>query len=95
MARTRPVPRPGGVSVGKSAFSRSREALLLLGLAPVLILGAAAAYYLTRPTTLTIAVAPNGGTEPALLRAYADELARRGVGIRLKVIPFDGVRESA
>ncbi|WP_455955746.1 TAXI family TRAP transporter solute-binding subunit [Methylorubrum aminovorans] len=81
--------------MGKSAFSRSREALLLLGLAPVLILGAAAAYYLTRPTTLTIAVAPNGGTEPALLRAYADELARRGVGIRLKVIPFDGVRESA
>ncbi|MER2249355.1 TAXI family TRAP transporter solute-binding subunit [Methylorubrum podarium] len=81
--------------MGKAAYPKGREALLLLGLIPILILGAVAAYYLTRPTTLTIAVAPNGGTEPALLRAYADELARRRSGIRLKVIPFDGVRESA
>jgi hypothetical protein len=33
--------------------------------------------------------------EPALLRAYADELARRKSAIRLKVLTFDGVRESA
>jgi TRAP-type uncharacterized transport system substrate-binding protein len=72
-----------------------REALLPLGLAALLVLGAIAAFYLTRPTILTIAVAPNGGTEPALLRAYADELARRKLGIRLKVIAFGGVRESA
>lgn len=71
------------------------EALLPLGLAVLLVLGAVAAYHFTRLTTLTIAVAPSGGTEPALLRAYADELARRKLGIRLKVVAFGGVRESA
>jgi uncharacterized protein len=81
--------------VRKLALPRGREALLPLGLAALLVLGAVAAFHLTRPTTLTVAVAPNGGTEPALLRAYADELARRKLGIRLKVIAFGGVRESA
>ncbi|AWN34671.1 TAXI family TRAP transporter solute-binding subunit [Methylobacterium radiodurans] len=81
--------------MGKLGFPGGREAWLALGLAALLLLGAAAAYHLTRPTTLTLAVAPSGGTEPALLRAYADELARRKLGIRLKVVPFGGVRESA
>ncbi|ABY28664.1 TAXI family TRAP transporter solute-binding subunit [Methylorubrum extorquens] len=76
-------------------LSSVREVFLPLGLALLLVLGAVAAFHLTRPTTLTIAVAPNGGTEPALLRAYADELARRNLGIRLKVVSFAGVRESA
>ncbi|MCJ2019851.1 ABC transporter substrate-binding protein [Methylobacterium sp. E-065] len=79
----------------KVAWPGLREALLPFGLVALLVLGAVAAYYLTRPTTLTLAVAPNGGTEPALLRAYADELSRRKKGIRLKVVAFDGVRESA
>lgn len=79
----------------KLAFPAGREAWLLLGLALLLVLGSAAALHLTRPTTLTIAIAPKGGPEPALLRAYADELARRKLGIRLKVAAFDGVRESA
>ncbi len=67
----------------------------LLGLAVLLVLLAAAAFHLTRATTLTIAVAPSGGTESTLLRAYADELVRRRAGIRLKILPFAGVRESA
>ncbi len=79
----------------KLALPVGREALLPLGLAVLLVLGALTAFQVTRPTTLTIAVAPEGGTEPALLRAYADELARRRLGIRLKVLPFAGVRESA
>lgn len=79
----------------KSVFPRGREAVLLLGLTTLLVLSAVAAFYLTRPTTLTLAAAPNGGTEPALLRAYADELARRKTGLRLTIVPFDGVRESA
>lgn len=66
-----------------------------LGLALLVVLGTAAVLHLSRPTTLTIAVAPKGGFEPALLRAYADELARRKASIRLKVSAFDGVRESA
>ena len=67
---------------------------LPLGLALLFILLVFAGFHLTRATTLIIAVAPNGGTEPALLRAYADELARRGLGVRLKVVAFGGVRES-
>ncbi|KQP73784.1 C4-dicarboxylate ABC transporter substrate-binding protein [Methylobacterium sp. Leaf111] len=72
-----------------------REQWLLVGLLAVLLLVTLATYHLTRLTTLTVAVAPKGGSEPALLQAYADELARRKLGIRLKVIAFDGVRESA
>lgn len=79
----------------KLAFPVGREAWLLLGLAFLVVLGIAAALHLMRPTALTIAVAPKGGPEPALLRAYADELARRKLGIRLTVSAFDGVRESA
>ena len=79
----------------KLALPDGRGLWLPLGLALLLVLLAAAGFHLTRATTLTLAVAPNGGTEPALLRAYADELARRKLGIRLKVVAFGGVRESA
>ncbi|MCJ2030594.1 hypothetical protein MKK50_14490 [Methylobacterium sp. J-043] len=68
---------------------------LPLGLALLFVLLVFAGFHLTRATTLTIAVAPNGGTEPTLLRAYADELARRKLAVRLKVVAFGGVRESA
>ena len=78
----------------KLALPGGRE-VWLLGLAALLVLAAVAAFYATRATTLTVATAPHGGTEPALLRAYADELARRKSAIRLKVLTFDGVRESA
>ncbi|WP_342149720.1 TAXI family TRAP transporter solute-binding subunit [Methylorubrum sp. SB2] len=79
----------------KLGLKDGRGVWLTLGLVLLLALLAVAALYLTRPTTLTLAVAPNGGTEPALLRAYADELARRKLGIRLRIVPFDGVSESA
>ncbi|MET7246963.1 TAXI family TRAP transporter solute-binding subunit [Methylobacterium sp. EM32] len=55
----------------------------------------AAALYLSQATTLTIAVAPRDGTEPALIRAYADALKADSANIRLKILSFDDVRESA
>jgi TRAP-type uncharacterized transport system substrate-binding protein len=65
--------------------------------APLLTLAVAGvAYaYLTRPTTLIVAVAPNGGSEPALLRAYAEALTKGKASIRLRLVPFGGVKESA
>ncbi|KQP12446.1 TAXI family TRAP transporter solute-binding subunit [Methylobacterium sp. Leaf93] len=71
-----------------------REFVFLL-LAVFLGLGAATAYWISRATVLTIAVAQKDGTEPALIQAYADALARRHKEIRLKVIAFDDVRDSA
>ena len=71
-----------------------REFVFLL-LAVLLGLGAATAYWISRATVLTIAVAPKDGTEPALIQAYADALARRHKEIRLKVIALDDVRDSA
>ncbi|AWN52146.1 TAXI family TRAP transporter solute-binding subunit [Methylobacterium sp. 17Sr1-1] len=55
----------------------------------------AAALYFSQATTLTIAVAPRDGTEPALIRAYADALKEDSANIRLKILSFDDVRESA
>jgi TRAP transporter TAXI family solute receptor len=81
--------------VRRLALPDDRGMWLFLGLALLLVLLAAVGFHLTKATTLTLAVAPNGGTEPALLRAYADELSRRKLGVRLKVVAFGGVRESA
>lgn len=50
---------------------------------------------LARPTSLTIAVAPAGGTEPALVRAFAQALDAGRKGVRLRVVPHPGVSESA
>lgn len=60
------------------------------------IVGAGAlAIYLARATTLVIAVAPRDGTEPGLIKAYADALDAGRENIRLRILPFDDVRESA
>ncbi|MET0369095.1 MAG: TAXI family TRAP transporter solute-binding subunit [Methylobacterium sp.] len=72
-----------------------RRDVLLAASALLLCLGGAAVWYLLRPTTLTIAVAPKDGTEPGLIKAYADALDAGGEGIRLKILSFDDVRESA
>ncbi|WP_336489247.1 TAXI family TRAP transporter solute-binding subunit [Methylobacterium nigriterrae] len=72
-----------------------RREVAFLVAAVVLALAAAGVFYVSRATTLTIAVAPSGGTEPALLKAYADALATWHKPVRLKVLSFDGVRESA
>ena len=61
----------------------------------VLTIAAAVALYLLQATTLTIAVAPRDGTEPALIRAYAEALKTTQKGVRLRILPFDDVRESA
>src|SRR4051794_26672305 len=71
-----------------------REGAFLV-IAVLLALAAGSVFYFSRATTLTVAVAPSGGTEPALLKAYADALAERRKNVRLKILSFDGVRESA
>ena len=70
-----------------------REAAVIL----LAVAGAVAglAYYLTRPTTLSIAAAPSGGIEPALIKAFAETLVTHNEDVRLRIVPFDGVRESA
>ncbi|RVU14383.1 TAXI family TRAP transporter solute-binding subunit [Methylobacterium oryzihabitans] len=72
-----------------------RPEIVFLALAILLGGAAAAAYWATRATVLTVAVAPRDGTEPALIQAYADALARRHKEIRLRILPFDDVRDSA
>ncbi|WP_457105978.1 TAXI family TRAP transporter solute-binding subunit [Methylobacterium sp. P5_C11] len=72
-----------------------RQEFVFLALAIMLIAGAAVAYWASRATVLTVAVAPRDGTEPALIQAYADALAKRHKEIRLRILPFDDVRDSA
>ncbi|MFC7663858.1 hypothetical protein ACFQWF_15585 [Methylorubrum suomiense] len=54
-----------------------KEALVVAAFA-VLAAGAAAAWYLLQASVLTIAVAPRDGTEPDLIKAYADALDTAG-----------------
>ncbi len=68
---------------------------MFLAAALVLAVLSGLALYLSRATTLTVAVAPSDGTEPPLIRAYAAALAHGGENIRLKVIAYDDVRDSA
>ncbi|WP_091972244.1 TAXI family TRAP transporter solute-binding subunit [Methylobacterium gossipiicola] len=72
-----------------------RPEIVFLLLTVLLVVAAGAAYWVSRATVLTIAVAPRDGTEPALIRAYADALAKRHKEIRLKVLDLDDVRDSA
>ncbi|KQP37264.1 C4-dicarboxylate ABC transporter substrate-binding protein [Methylobacterium sp. Leaf104] len=72
-----------------------RPELVFLLLTVLLGLAAGAAYWVSRATVLTVAVAPRDGTEPALIQAYADALAKRHKEIRLKVLALDDVRDSA
>ncbi|MGX7705643.1 TAXI family TRAP transporter solute-binding subunit [Methylobacterium sp. Gmos1] len=66
-------------------------ALIVVALAAAI----GAALYFSQATTLTIAVAPRDGTEPALIKAYADALKEDKANIRLKILSFEDVRESA
>lgn len=74
--------------------SGSKAWRVFLFCVPALIAGAALAAYLflTRPTTLVVAVAPNGGSEPALLRAYGEALSTGKASIRLRLVPYVRVR---
>ncbi|WP_336485359.1 TAXI family TRAP transporter solute-binding subunit [Methylobacterium nigriterrae] len=72
-----------------------RREFLFLAAAIVLAAVSALAIYVSQATTLTVAVAPKGGTEPPLIRAYAQALESGRENIRLRILPFDDVRESA
>ncbi len=72
-----------------------RREALLPGTLAILLTAALAAWFLLQATVLTIAVAPRDGTEPGLIKAYADALEAGGEDIRLKILSFDDVRESA
>ena len=71
-----------------------RREWLLVWLALGLALAAAAVFYLSRPTTLTVAVGPQDGPEAALIEAYANALDRAREDVRLKLIRYDDVRDS-
>ncbi|MFD0934109.1 TAXI family TRAP transporter solute-binding subunit, partial [Methylobacterium trifolii] len=75
-------------------FTLRRE-VVFLALTVLLVLAAGIAYWVSRATTLTIAVAPKDGTEPALIKAYSDALSAGRKEIRLKTLPFDDVNDSA
>ncbi|WP_419828537.1 TAXI family TRAP transporter solute-binding subunit [Methylobacterium sp.] len=72
-----------------------RRETLLVGAVLLLGVAALAAWYLLQATVLTVAVAPRDGTEPALIKAYADALESGRTGLRLKILAFEDVRESA
>ncbi len=76
-----------------SVLMRREWVLVLLAL----IFGAVAAgiAYLSRPTTLAVAVGPRDGAEAALMEVYAKTLARNHEDVRLQVHHFDDVRDSA
>jgi TRAP-type uncharacterized transport system substrate-binding protein len=71
-----------------------REWLLVL-VALGLAAAAAAIVYLSRPNTLTVAVGPQDGPEAALIEAYANALDRAREDVRLKVVRYGDVRDSA
>ena len=87
-------PRHRGIGARAAAVLMRREwvfVLIALGLAAV----AGGVAYLSRPTTLVVAVGPRDGAEAALMDTYAKALARNREDVRLVVRPFDDVRESA
>ncbi|HJE25130.1 MAG TPA: C4-dicarboxylate ABC transporter substrate-binding protein [Methylorubrum populi] len=51
--------------------------------------------YFYRPTMLTVAVGPRDGVEANLIETYARALNRTREDVRLRVVPFDDVRDSA
>lgn len=66
-------------------------ALLILTTA----LAAFAYWYVTAPTQFTVAVGPRDGAEARLVEAFAEALAHTRRDIRLQVVPFEDVRQSA
>ncbi|GJD32941.1 hypothetical protein PMNALOAF_4222 [Methylobacterium adhaesivum] len=72
-----------------------RREWLLVALALGLAALAGAVVYLSRPTVLTVAVGPRDGAEATLLQTYARALARGREDVRLRIVPYDDVRDSA
>lgn len=65
--------------------------LLAVGFAAV----AGLVFTLSRPSLLTVAVGPRDGAEASLIETYARALSRNHEDVRLRVVPFDDVRDSA
>lgn len=74
-------------------FVRREWLLVLLALGCAALAGIVV--YLSRPTTLTVAVGPRDGAEAALIETYARELRRAREDVRLSVVTFDDVKDSA
>src|SRR3954471_11367722 len=77
---------------------RKREWRLGLG-ALILALGTTLAafgyYYFASPTPFTVAVDPRDGVEARLMGAFAESLVEHKKDVRLTLVPFDDVRQSA
>lgn len=73
---------------------RKEEFIFLAG-ALILAAGALAVYLWSRPASLAVAVAPRDSGEARLIEAYADALSREKKDVRLRLVPFDSVRQSA
>lgn len=69
--------------------------LSALGLALITGLVGLGYWYFVSATQLTVAAGPRDSAEARLVQAYADALAERRRDIRLQVVPFDDVRQSA
>jgi TRAP transporter TAXI family solute receptor len=86
IAETAPSPR---------ARRRTNYALLVLA-AGLFVFGAGvgAAYLLSRPVTLRIAVGPSGSDDQKLIQALAQIFYREGSSVRLAPVATDGAAES-
>ncbi|WP_456684778.1 TAXI family TRAP transporter solute-binding subunit [Bradyrhizobium sp. P5_C11_2] len=72
---------------------RIGAAALLLAAGTTLI--AIGYWYFTSPTVFTVAVGPPGSTEMRLVQAFADALVEQKKDVRLRIVPFSNVRQSA
>ncbi|WP_162560778.1 hypothetical protein [Methylobacterium durans] len=52
-------------------------------------------WYFASPTAFTVAVGPTGSTEMRLIQAFADAPAEQRKDVRLRIVPFSDVRQSA
>jgi TRAP transporter TAXI family solute receptor len=86
---------PETSALSPRARRRKNYALLVLA-AGLLVFGAAvgAAYLLSRPVILRIAVGPQGSDDQKLIQALAQILAREASSVRLAIVATDGAAES-
>ena len=71
-----------------------RWLIVLSGLCVAGGLAVVAWYHLSKPTTLTLAVGPDGFEDAALVAAWSRALAADGSPLRLSVIPTSGPVEA-
>ena len=79
-------------------FLRQRHWHLGLGTALLVltaVLAGSAYWYFSAPTRFTVAVGPHDSPEARLINAFAEALDHTRRDIRLKVVTFDDVRQSA